>query len=165
MISRQRKLEKQFNFAGFDFPRYLAILPSGDKQKRLNRYKVTGGYYSSPIPRKRETNGFSFYLNSDFQPFTRWQYCDDVCKSIRHTGWFVDDDCFEKIRGIVCRLPHNRFLPGWTLGEGMASCVECLTFNDETECALYANQLAEHQAELEREYNETLVDENQQDDY
>jgi hypothetical protein len=45
-----RKLEKEFSFAGFDFPKYLWTLPKGPWRKRLERMRkpVTGGYYGSP---------------------------------------------------------------------------------------------------------------------
>ncbi len=116
----------RFSFAGFQWPRFVAMLPRGDVESRLARHKspVTGPYYHAPRPIERgEHHETFFYLESDFSPGLRWQYCDDVASSIDHFGWFTDEyGDGETIRGIVARLPKNRgFIAGWTMGEGMAS--------------------------------------------
>ena len=89
-------------------------------------------------------------------PGLRWQYADEVCRSIRHTGWYCDAglDGFsrldgDKIRGIVFRLPRSRgFLPGWTMGEGMASGIDySQIFDDEKDCAITADSIAENVAD------------------
>lgn len=146
----------EFSFAGFAFPKWSWTLPTGSKQKRLAHYKnpVTGPYSTSPKP--NDCKGTSFYLDSDFMPNLRWQWCDDVCKSIRHTGWFPTEyGDGDKIRGIVMRLPQGRgFLAGWSMGEGMASYVESSMYESEQDAARAADSLAEDVAEKEREYRE-----------
>lgn len=142
-----------FEFAGFTWPRFVATLPTGRMAKRLERYKnhVTGPYYHAPKP---GADGRGFYLNSDGMPGLRWQWCDDVTSSIRHTGWLTDEfGDSETIRGVVFRLPSGRgFLAGWSMGEGMASSLEYAVYDDESAAAHVADSLAENAAEKEREY-------------
>ena len=148
-----RKLEKEFSFAGFDFPKYLWTLPKGPWRKRLERMRkpVTGGYYGSPPINGR--SGTTFYLESDFMPDLRWKWCDEACTRIRHKGWFCDNYQEETIRGLVMRLPNNRgFLAGWSMGKGMSSYVDYDVFLDEVDAAQCADSMAENAAEREREY-------------
>ena len=147
-----RKLEKEFSFAGFDFPKYVWTLPKGPWRKRLEhmRNPVTGGYYGSP-PVK--ASGTSFYLESDFMPDLRWKWCDEAYSRIRHKGWFCDNYQEETIRGLVMRLPNNRgFIAGWSMGKGMSSYVDYDVFLDEVDAAQCADSMAENAAEREREY-------------
>ena len=132
--------EVEFSFAGFNFPKYLWTLPRGSKAKRLEhaRNPVCGPYYHAPKP--DSNNGASFYLESDGMPQLRWQWCDEVLPSIRHTGWYLDEHGdSEKIRGIVMRLPRSRgFLAGWSMGEGIASAVEYDIYDDAQDAARVA---------------------------
>jgi len=157
---RQRKLETEFTFAGFNFPKYLSELPKGSKKQCQERYKHTGGYYSAPTP---NANGFFCYLDSDFaNPIHRWKWCDEVSDaSISHTGWYTNEyGDSAKIRGIVIRLNHDRgfivgWSMGWSMGEGMATSVETdHIYDDEVSAAYAADSLAEDAAEKEREYQE-----------
>lgn len=152
----------QFSFASFPWPRYLATLPKGSKTKRLERYKrpVCGPYTHAPRP-EHAGKGSGFYLGDDSAPFRlRWQYCDEVAKSIRHTGWFADDYQDDKFRGLVFTLPKGRgFLAGWTMGEGMSSFVECDIYETAREAAYAADSLAEDAAEDERESREKMEQE------
>lgn len=152
---RQRKLETEFTFAGFNFPKYLSTLPKGDKKKRQERYQYTGGYYSAPKP---NASGFFRYLDSDFsEPLRRWKWCDETGARIGHSGWFTDEGGnSEKIRGIVVRLNHDKgFLAGHSMGEGMATFVETdHIYEDEIDAAYAANSMAEDAAEEAREYEE-----------
>lgn len=152
---KNRPLKTEFVFAGFTWPRYVFTLPQGTLKKRLERSKnrCTGDYYHKPKPQQGAHSGRGFYLEDAGQPFTRWQWADDVV-SLRHTGWFCDEYEDEKIRGIVARLPHGRFLAGWSMGEDMASEVDGHIYTDETSAAYAADSMAEHAAELERDYQE-----------
>ncbi len=163
---------ERFAFAGFDWPRFVAMLPRGDIKTRLARHRkpCTGPYYHAPRPLDRENQTLFFYLDSDFMPSLRWQYCDDVARSISHSGWFTDDDgAGDTIRGIVARLPHGRgFIAGWTMGEGMASVLDykdVFHADDEIGAALCADSMAENAAEHEREYQEELDDEDESGRY
>ena len=147
---------QRFAFAGFQWPRYVATLTplSGLRKKRELR-KVCGGYYHAPKP--NSNNGRGFYLSDAGQPFTRWQWADDVeGASIRHTGWWTDDyGDSEKIRGIVVLLPYGRFMAGWSMGEGMASTIEPGVFDDIDDAARMADEHARVAADNEREYQAT----------
>lgn len=147
----------QFSFASFTWPRYVATLPKGSKDKRLERYKrpICGPYYHAPRP-ENAGKGPGFYLGDDSAPFLlRWQYCDEVATSIRHTGWFADEYQDDKFRGLVFRLPRGRgFLAGWTMGEGMSSAVDGCIYDDELSAALAADSMAEKAADDEREARE-----------
>jgi len=147
---------QQFAFAGFQWPRYVATLTplSGLRKKREMR-KVCGGYYHAPLPNANDGRGF--YLDDAGQPFTRWQWADDVEGAhISHSGWFTDDyGDSEKIRGIVILLPHGRYMAGWSMGEGMASIIEPGVFDDAVEAAHAADSIAENAADNEREYRVT----------
>lgn len=146
-----------FTFAGFQFPRAVAILPKGKPAARLAKRRasppMTGPYTHAPTP---NAGGAFFYLDSDFAPGLRWQWADDVDgASIGHTGWWTDPyGDGDSIRGIVLRLPRGRgFLAGWSMGESMASELETATvYDDETGAANAADSLAESVAEREREY-------------
>ena len=103
--------------------------------------------------RDADSEGFSYYLGSDFEPDLRWQWCDEIISSIRHTGWFIDDYQGETLRGIVLRLPGGRgFLAGWSMGEGMIAEISRDIISDETDAAYQADSMAENAAEREREY-------------
>lgn len=151
-------LTPEFTFAGFTWPRYVARMACGYAalKKKAETRKVCGEYYHAPKP---SAAGKGFYLDSDGQPFTRWEWCDNVCRSINHTGWFADEFQDTKIRGIVARLTQGRYLAGWSMGEGMASAIEYRIFDDIEEAARYADSLAESVAESERERLEEETEE------
>lgn len=144
-------LQTKFTFAGFNFPRYI---PEFSKS-RFDRRTFRCVYYHAPQPLTVSHPGQSFYLDNAGSP-SRWLWCDDV-QGVRidHTGWYTDEyGDSEKIRGIVVRLPHGRYLAGWSMGEGMASSVDGVIYDDEREAARAADSAAEYAAEQEREYQE-----------
>jgi len=155
--STVHELTPEFSFAGFSFPKWVWSLPKGSKAKRLTDAKkpVCGPYYHAPKPGGGK--GASFYLESDGGIALRWEWADKVSGAhIGHTGWYSDEHGdSETIRGLVFRLPKSRgFLAGWSMGEGMASALECDIYETEREAALAADSLAENVAEREREYQE-----------
>ena len=143
------KFNIESTFAGFNYPRYVAALPRGDMAARLaRRSPVVCGktYLASPAPVTGPgTLARGFYLGDDSQPFTRWEWCDDVDDRIQHSGWFADPDGDgDKVRGIVVRLPHGRgFLAGWAMGEGMAGTVYREIYPDAIDAARAADSVAE----------------------
>lgn len=151
-----RPLAQEFTFAGFPFPRYVANMAQGHRalKKKRDLRKVCGGYYHAPTP--NANGGRGFYLNDAGQPFTRWVWCDEVPGvHIGHTGWFTDQyGDSEKMRGIVVRLPHGRFLAGWSMGDGMASTVASEVYTSPKDAAYAADSLAETDAERERAHQE-----------
>lgn len=129
--------------------------PLNQLKKHRGKNRICGPYYTT---RKLITGphpGKTFYLDSDFAPVLRWQWCDDVTSRIAHTGWFTDEYGYDKIRGVVFRLPRSRgFLAGWSMGRGMASEIDCTIYDDEISAAYAADSMAEDAAEREREYQE-----------
>lgn len=146
-------MSTQFQFAGEIFPRPIYFLPKGTRARRWERVqrKFTGPYMTAPTP--NNSGGF-FYHESDFAPGLRWQWCDEIARTIRHAGWFCDAHQDETIRGLVFRLPRGRgFLASWSMGTGMASAVDCETiYDEELDAALAADSWARNVAEQEREY-------------
>lgn len=165
-----RPLEPEFEFAGFAWPRHVASLPSGGRDARDARarlstkrgpksYQYSNGtcYYHAPKPIKGGAHpGKGFYLSESAGPFQlRWAWADEVLPSIRHTGWFCDEHQCDKIRGLVMRLPRGRgFLAGWSMGEGMASAIDGWVHDDIEDAARAADSMAEEVAEAQREYEE-----------
>jgi hypothetical protein len=148
-------MEANFTFASFQWPRFVVRMACGPAalRKKWAGRKFCGEYYHAPRPENAGT-GRSFYLNSDGQPFTRWQWCDEVPDvRIKHIGWFVDEyGDGDTIRGIVVALPHGRFLAGWSMGEGMASIIDADLYESAKDAAYAADSMAESAAEREREY-------------
>ena len=147
----QRPLTPEFTFAGFTWPRYVATLAQGSAALRRQRdtRKVCGGYYHAPRPNANDGKGF--YLGDAGQPAPRWEF----------TGaeYYCDRDCHDTIRGIILRLPHGRFLAGYSMGEGMASGVDGTVYTDEDEARHAADEDARIAAERQREHEEQLLDE------
>lgn len=145
--------DPEFQFAGFTFPKWVFTLPKGPFRKRIAhmRQPTTGPYYHTPTPNQKD--GIGFYLASDGMPGLRWAWCDEIDKSIRHAGWWADDDQDTKIHGFVMRLPRGRgFLAGWSMGEHMASSLDYAIYPTALEAARAADSMAERAAENEREY-------------
>jgi len=152
-------LPVDFTFAGFSFPKYAWRLPRGPMAKRLANAKnpVTGEYQLRPAPRQAGEAVTFFYLDSDFMPSLRWEWCDEVeGMRIHHTGWFCDEHQDSKIRGLIMRLPKGRgFLAGWSMGESMASQVEISKiYSTPEQAARAADSMAEDTANKEHEYSE-----------
>ena len=119
---------------------------------------------TEPAPRG-DTLRHAGYLDSDFSlaPRGRWRWADEVAPSaIRHRGYYtVEGACSgdDTIRGLVVYLPHGRVIAGWSMGVGMATCVDTSTVYDcERDAALAADRLAEIAAEKEREYRASNLD-------
>ena len=155
---------QRFAFAGFQWPRYVATLtPLSSLRKKRELRKVCGGYYHAPTP--NSNNGRGFYLSDAGQPFTRWEWADDVEGAhISHSGWWTDEyGDGERIRGIVVLLPHGRYMAGWSMGKGMASTLEPGLFDDIVDAARVADSIAENAADNEREYQAQQETENGED--
>lgn len=155
-MKTQPPLVPQFSFAGFSWPKYVWTLPNGNLRKRLERAinRCTGDYSHAPRPEQAGKGG-GFYLESAGMPGLRWAWADAVDGArVDHKGWFTNDHHDgDTIRGLIFRLPRSRgFLAGWSMGESMASSVDCDVYETEIEAARAADDMAERAAESEREY-------------
>lgn len=112
-----------------------------------------GGHGGDPV----------FYYFGDLLPE---QWCDDVCRSIRHTGWFTFEDGTTykdgsgKARGIVVELPaapgfpSGRFLAGYYYwGDNDERVLWPELYADPDDCARAADSHAEQFADVQREDN------------
>lgn len=102
-----------------------------------------------------ETRRPVWYTHDRSEHFRDERYADDVEDAgIDHTGWFSDADCDEKIRGIVGRLTHGRFVAGYIMTMNDERVYFAKVFDCEKEAAQYADSEAESLAEDEKEHSE-----------
>lgn len=123
--------------------------------RMLPKFKVSTSYSALPTPLTRNSEGFGYYLDSDFAPDLRWKWADEIEDSpIDHRGWYSEDDgAGDTIRGLVLRLPRGRgFLAGWSMGKGMSADIGRKIHQSEREAAGAADRAADRVAEAEREY-------------
>lgn len=78
----------------------------------------------------------------------------------RILGYWCDQEGYgDTYKPIIARLPRGRgFLAGWTMGEGMCAALDSHIWPDAREAALAAHDLAETDAEHEREYRAEELD-------
>ena len=91
-----------------------------------------------------------------YADFDGFAHCDEVCRSIRHTGWFADAFQDQTYRGVILKL-GARFVAGYVAsdGDGDGQVWDRSTvYGDATSAALAADSLAQHGAEEDREENE-----------
>lgn len=102
------------------------------------------------------------------RPFRFVGYADEVCKHIRHTGWYGDDEGtgFSVLRGVVLQIParggNPQYLAGYEWGEngargsfsaggGMVEIGRGDIYESAEDAARAADSLAQYAAEEERE--------------
>lgn len=73
---------------------------------------------------------------------------------IDHEGWFADDMMVNTFRPRVWRLPRGRFLAGYESSEWGAIQLGRVVYNDERDAWRAADNMAERDAEKERDYLE-----------
>ena len=144
---------ESFSFAGFQWPRKVARMACGARALREKKEarRHCGEYVHAPAP--NNSSGRGFYLDDSGQPFTRWQWADEISGAgIRHNGWYSDQYQDQTIRGIVAMLPHGRFLAGYAMGEHMAAAIDADIYSDIVDAARMADECARIAAEREMEY-------------
>ena len=132
--------------------------PSKQIDWRKSRY---ANFRSSDFGLNRGLNsGEPIWYTNDGEQFRNERYCDEVFSSIRHTGWWSDVHCDEKIRGIVAMLPHNRFIAGYesTCNDERVYFGE--VFTDENDASRMADEHARISAEKEMEYSQKFDEAN-----
>lgn len=88
----------------------------------------------------------------------------DISSRLKNTtGYYCDDFQDQTMQPIIALLPHKRgYLAGWTMGAGMCASLDGTIWPNTREAALAAHDLAEHDAEKERDYQaEQSRDENE----
>jgi hypothetical protein len=82
------------------------------------------------------------------------KFCDESdAYRVTHTGWFTNDDCDEKARGIIGRLSHNRFVAGYEFSMNGERVYFADVYSEERDAVISADHHAERFADIEREYN------------
>ena len=85
--------------------------------------------------------------------FRRETYADECYQGIRHEGWYTDAECDEKARGIVVRLPHEKFIAGYEWSANGERVYFPEVFVDESDAARRADSHAESFADACREHD------------
>ena len=98
----------------------------------------------SPFEKKR-----AIWYTHTGPKFRGERFADEVDGGPDHTGWFTD-----KVRGIVGRLSHGRFIAGYHNSDNDERVYFGDVYTDESEAASAADSEAESLAEVEREYSE-----------
>ena len=77
-------------------------------------------------------------------------HCDEVCRSIRRTGWFADAFQDQTYRGVILKL-GARFVAGYVASDGDGQVWDRSTvYDDAISAARAADSFAEHEAEKDR---------------
>lgn len=128
-------------------------------RERLNSREHVGPYYWTP---SEPGKGRGFYQAShglacgDSTFRLRLDYANDHLSGSRLSrinGYYCDEFQDQTLVPIIARLPHGRgFLAGWTMGANMAACVDSTIYDSEHDAALAAHDMAERDAEKERDY-------------
>lgn len=87
------------------------------------------------------------------ESFRNERYCDEIARSINHTGWFCDIYQNGKARGIVAGLSHGRFIAGYELSDSGERVYFDTIHMDETDVALMADEHARVIADQSMEYS------------
>lgn len=162
-------------------PVYLTISKTVNAPRRLECLRAKAANVSAPDWRTARAwtfaNGAAAYgvlsgglIESDCGPlgpkraiwythtgpqFRDEKFCDEVDgANIDHTGWFTRDDQSAKMRGLVARLSHGRYLAGYYSSDNGERVYLDRIYTDAEEAASDADSEAERVAEDEREYNE-----------
>lgn len=127
----------------------LALLKRahGDAWRRYVRFNVSPDGLSAGMNGKSQV-----WSTWDIAYLIRWQDCDEVNSRINHRGWYCDSEGRECARGIVVRLPHGRFMPGYRTTDAGEIVVYAEILDNDSEAAWRADRIAELYAEDAREY-------------
>lgn len=80
--------------------------------------------------------------------------CDEVCRSIRHTGWFADSFEEQTYRGVIRKI-GARFISGYVASDCEGQVWDRSTvYDDAISAARAADSFAEHEAEKDRDAHE-----------
>jgi hypothetical protein len=130
-----------------------------------NAWRNYSGHNSPDIGHDKDGHALAWFDSEEKIGRAGWRfagYADKIAR-IDHTGWFTDEYQDNTLRGAVVQLPARAgrcvFLAGYvdTFGGSFRFSTADVFIGDEgeakREAAYWADQLAEHAAEDEREYN------------
>lgn len=122
--------------------------------KAARRYTMgtyAAAYTSRPFAGSNK-NDPVYYVFGEY--FREEQCSHDILDHLAHTGWFTDCEGRDKAVGIVARLPHARFIAGYTWTANDERVWFPKVFTDETDAARMADAHAESFANSCREDDE-----------
>lgn len=93
-------------------------------------------------------------------PFRFTGYCDEIRRSIGHTGWYCDEHQERALRGVVYQIPARNGVPQYLSGYQESDNDSVVLYLDSfeaepAEAAHHADEHARICAESEREYSES----------
>lgn len=130
-------------------------------RERLEMRKTCGPYQWTPTTPGK---GRGFYSSSrnqlemgDATFRLRLELANDHLRGrlARTNGYYCDLDGDTTLTPVIARLPHGRgFLAGWTMGAGTCGALDAYVYSDVRDAAGAAHQMAENDAEAQREYED-----------
>lgn len=134
-------IPKEFQFAGFTWPRLTFPLCETQKARRF-RYLSSFPVPHCPSPEPSEFRNFILGQRWDI----RFSYDYEVDETISDRGYPLgmdEPDYDEYYHGIVLYLGKRRgFLAGWSLGAGLAAQVNLEVYESPEQAARAANLMA-----------------------
>lgn len=121
-----------------------------DYQKQMLRHRINQNKHARRNkPWFFQDDRNHHFMGTPIDHELRFQYVDEMKTyyPINHTGWFADPFQENTYRGLVIRLPHNRFLSGYANQESECFIISMTTFDDESNARSFADDLARREAE------------------
>lgn len=139
-----------------DFEQWFVKNPHAPRDRVKSWRDVRFATFKSETGLDQGSNdGKPIWYTQSGQFFRREFWCDDVRDAcIGHTGWYADSHQESKVRGIVARLPHNRWLAGYWTSDNDERVYFPTIYDDWADAARAADSEAESIADKEREHNE-----------
>lgn len=89
----------------------------------------------------------------DAGTFTRQEWADEIeGAGVRHSGWFMDAECCDTVRGVVVALPRGRFLSGYHMTQNGEFVYMPAIYESAREAAQQADHAARLAADEAQEY-------------
>lgn len=136
---------------------YALTLARQDVAANKTRYPSSGGVNVNP-PFQAYGETMRWIETPSHIGLRTVGFADEIDRSIKHTGWYTDDDGdMETVRGIVYQFPARDGKPRYVYGfadpcnDGPA-CLSLDETDDKTQAARWADDIARKYGESEREY-------------
>ena len=103
----------------------------GARAYTLFDYRAAFGYLEQGFNGKESV----WYCHTGEQ-FRNERYCDEIARSIHHSGWYCDQYQYNKARGVVAHLPHGKFVAGYEISDSGERVYFDATNSDELDLSL-----------------------------